>query len=195
MPTENTEQDLNFVQDLSFEVPIDAAFLYRTTADADAYFRHQLYASDWTNASEDDRGKALLAATRAVDSLKYRGYKKAVFDLLEADPDATDSEIQDAYDSQLHQFPRDEQDAGTVPDDVFWAVCEEALVLLSGKRPDEEYNNLPLTADGAGSYRVSMDRSVMPLRHTSHFITSPTAWKYLLRWLDPNANTFSVNRR
>jgi hypothetical protein len=173
---------------------IVALSIYRTVLDADSYFGSQLYADDWTGASESDKEKALLAATRAVDSLKFRGYKKTVYDLLEADPDATDEEIQDAYDSQVLQFPRDTQDADTVPDDVFWAVCEEAMTLLSGKRPDQEFNNLPMNSDGVGSFRASADRSQMPPKHTAHFITSPTAWKYLQRWLDPLVNTFNVRR-
>lgn len=190
----DASDDLGLEQSLSAEVPISEDHYYRTLTDANAYFREQLYSTDWTGASDDDKARALLAATRAVDSLKFRGYKKTVYDLLEADPDATDEEIQEAYDEQLLQFPRDTQAAGTVPDDVFWAVCEEAMSLLSGKRPDQEFNNLPMNSDGVGSFRASADRSQMPPKHASHFITSPTAWKYLQRWLDPLVNTFSVKR-
>lgn len=193
MPTENSSQDIGFTESLTFSVPIDAAELYRTIADADAYFRNQLYASDWTGASDEDRNKALLAATRAVDSLKYRGYKKTVYDALAADPLADDATLLAAYNAQLHQFPRDTQDVDTVPDDVFWAVCEEALSLLSGKRPEYEFENLPLSSDGVGSFRTSADRSQMPPKHLSNLVTSPIAWKYLQRWLDPS-NNFTVIR-
>lgn len=193
MPTENPEQDLGFVQDLSFDVPIDESKLYRTIADVDAYFREQLYASDWTNASDDDRNKALLAATRSVDSLRFKGLKKAVYDLLVTDEDATDEEIQDAYDSQLHQFPRDTQTADTVPDQVFYAVCEEAISLLSGRRPDEEYRNLPISSDGVGSFRATTDASQMPPAHAAAFITSPIAWRYLRPYLD-TCTAFGVKR-
>lgn len=193
MPTENPEQDLGFVQDLSFDVPIDESKLYRTIADVDAYYREQLFASDWTNASDEDRAKALLQATRSVDALRFKGYKKAVYDLLAEDPDATDAEIQTAYESQLHQFPRDDQDADTVPDGVFMAVCEEALSLLSGRRPDEEFRNLLLSSDGVGSYRATTDSNQMPPAHLAAFITSPTAWRYLRPFLD-NCTAFGVKR-
>lgn len=190
----NGNDGLGLTQGLEFTVPIDESRYYRTLLDAETYFRDQLYATDWTGASDEDKAKALLAATRAVDSLRFRGYKKAVYDLLASTPTATDAQIEAAYDSQALQFPRDDQAADTVPDDVFWAVCEEAMSLLSGKRPENEYNNLPLNSDGVGSFRVSSDRSQMPLKHVSHFITSPMAWKYLQRWLDPTVNSFSIKR-
>jgi hypothetical protein len=172
---------------------IDPNEYYRTVADADAYFDEQLYATDWTAASADDKAKAMLAATRAVDSLQFQGLKKAVYDLLAANPDATDDEIQAAYDSQLLQFPRDTQTADTVPDDVFWGVCEEAMSLLSSKDPAQEFENLTLTSENVGGTKVSSDRSQMPPQHIANFITSALAWKYLQRWLDPN-NTFDHKR-
>jgi hypothetical protein len=167
---------------------IDPNTYYRTVTDADAYFAEQLYARDWTSADPDDKDRAMLAATRSVDSLKFAGMKKAVYDLLEANPDATADEIQAAYDSQLLQFPRDTQDADTVPDDIFWAVCEEAMSRLSGKDPAQEFENLTLTSENVGGTRVSSDRSQMPPQHIANFITSATAWRYLQRWLDENNN-------
>lgn len=167
--------------------------IYRTVLEADSYFGTQLFSSDWTGASEEDKEKALLAATRAIDSLRYKGLKKAVYDLLAVTPDATDEEIQDAYDSQVHQFPRDTQAADTVPDQVFWAVCEEAISLLSGRHPEEEYRNLLLSSDGVGSFRATTDASQMFPAHTAAFITSPTAWRYLRPYLD-NCTAFGVKR-
>lgn len=189
----NGNDGLGLTQGLEFTVPIDESKLYRTATDADAYFREQLYASDWVNASNEDRDKALLAATRAIDALRFKGVKKAVYDVLDADPEATDAEIQAAYDSQVHQFPRDDQDADTVPDQVFYAVCEEAISLLSGRRPDEEYRNLLLSSDGVGSFRATTDSSQMPPAHVAAFITSPIAWRYLKPYLD-NCAVFGVKR-
>lgn len=190
---ENHYEDLGLSQDLGFYVPIAAEKLYRTTVDADAYFHEQMFASDWLGASQEDKAKALLAATRAVDSLRFKGLKKTVYDVLLANSEATDAQIQAAEDAQLHQFPRDDQATDTVPDDVFWAVCEEALSLLSGRRADEDYRNLPISSDGVGSFRASTDSSQMPPAHIVSHITSPTAWKYLRRWLD-NCGSFDVKR-
>jgi len=266
--------------------------IYRTIADADAYFSGQLYATDWTGATDADKALALLMATRAVDSLKFRGVKRSVWDALVADgnvdttltvdqnvanSELTEAETKAAYESQLRQFPRDAEaeaeswtleigatggtftltlngtesgaiaydaNAATieaalsgvtvtgsgpftltmadssyfnsltsdatnltggastatiltvednVPDDIFWAVCEEAKSLLSGRDAEQEFRNLELNSDGVGSNRVTMDRSGMPPRHTAHLVTSPLAWKYLQRYLAPN-NSFTIKR-
>jgi len=283
---------------------------YRTVGDADEYFSTQLYATDWTGAADADKAKALLMASQAVDSLKFKGVKRTVWKALRdaggdvtkpssamlANTTLTDLELQTAYESQAHQFPRDngasaeswrliidasngtftltfdgeetaaidfDADAATIqaalellstvgsggitvavdtdssgvdgegpylittagdlatseyntltvdpaslvggtdtrvltvsdniPDDVFYAVCEEAMNLLSGRDPDQEFRNLVLTSDGVGSNRVSSDRSQMPPEHSSHFFTSPKAFKYLKRYLTP-ANSFNFKR-
>ena len=84
--------------------------------------------------------------------------------------------------------------SGECPDRIFFAQCEEAISLLSGKRPDQEFENLVLSSDGVASTRASSDRSQMPPKHTSHFFTSATAWKYLQAFLDEDNGTFTVQR-
>lgn len=172
---------------------IDPTKYYRTLTDMNAYFDERLHETSWSGASADDQAKAALAATRDVDSLDFSGYKKTVYDLLEANPDATAAEIETAYKAQPLQFPRDTQTVDTVPDLVFYACCEIAHERLSGRDPDVEFENLVLTSDGVGSTRVSSDRSQMPPEHLSHKIVSATAWKYLRPFLDDN-NDFSVTR-
>lgn len=266
---------------------------YRTVQDADHYFENQLYATDWTGATAADKTIALLQATRAIDSLRYAGYKHPVAELLASDPNATDAEIEAAEATQYKQWPRlavltpeewvltinanngtyelifngeatdpiahdataatiltalealtgitagdvtievcedgvdgvgpyclthlathnntltgNSIDLGgsggltpiavithndNIPDEIFWAVCEEAMSLLSGRRPDQEYRNLTLTSDGIGSNRVNMDRNDQNPLHTANFITSPTAWKFLSRYLDTR-NSFTISR-
>ena len=264
---------------------------YRTVGDADLYFANQLYATDWTGASAADKALALLAATRAVDSLKLAEEKSSVWAAREASNDElTAAEVAAAEELQLLEFPRggplDEEvwiiridaangtyslnwdgvDTGAinhddvaatiqaalealadvdvgelvvsvetggsdgvvpyrvtdaadgahqlsatdidlvggtgitvevhndnVPDEVFFAVCEEAKSLLSGRLPEQEFRNLVLTSDGVGSTRVSSDRSQMPPEHSSHFFTSPLAWKYLRQFV-ANNNTFGIVR-
>jgi hypothetical protein len=96
---------------------------YRSVDDADRYFADQLYATDWTGASDDDKSKALLMASRAVDSLKYDGVKRSVWEALIADggdatkttdyllshTDLTELELEAADALQLKQFPRDDE--------------------------------------------------------------------------------------
>lgn len=208
MPTENKTDALGLVNEATWDVQPNEADYYRTVTDADAYFREQLFADDWTNAEVGDKAKALLAATRAIDRLRFAGVKRSVYQalvaaggesglpgkVLLASTSLTDAEIQTADDAQALQFPRDTQAADTVPDDVFWAVCEEAICLLSGRRPDIEQDNLQLTSDGAGSYRVSYNRQGKAPLHTLHQLTSAKGWQYLQRWLDPEANSFLVKR-
>ena len=284
---------------------------YRSVANADAYFDDQLYATDWTGASDADKEKALLAGTRAVDSLKYGGVKNSLWyamvadggdtdltgDQMFAQTELTEKEIIAANADQVHEFPRDgADDSGSwlltitanngnyeitvdeqttaniahdataaaivtamellstvdadeytvevdtdhggvdgvgpyiithvghatgdapeiyatdvdlsgggslnliwqtlndnIPEAIFFAACEEAKSLLSGRDAEQEFRNLSLTSDGVGSNRVTMDRSGAHPEHSAHLITSPLAWKYVQRFLAKN-NTFQIKR-
>lgn len=179
---------------------------YGSRAEADAYFATQLYATDWTGATDTDKDKALGMATEAVDSLKYRGVKHTVWqamidaggdptkpsDVLLAETQLTELELEAADALQVNQFPRDSEDTD-IPDAILWATYEEARSLLSGRDPQQEFRNLELNSDGIGSNRVTMDRSGALPEHSHHMVTSPLAWKYIQRYLAPN-NTFSIRR-
>ena len=179
---------------------------YGSRALADAYFDTQLYATDWTGASDGDKDKALAMATEAVDSLKYAGVKHSVWaaliadggdptktsEYLLADTELTELELEAADASQVNQFPRDSEDTD-IPDAILWATYEEARSLLSGRDPQQEFRNLELNSDGIGSNRVTMDRTGLHPEHSAHMITSPLAWKYVQRYLAQN-NTFTIRR-
>jgi len=179
---------------------------YGSRALADTYFASQLYATDWTGASDGDKDIALGMATEAIDSLKYKGVKYAVWAAMIADggdstktsdyllghTDLTELELEAAYATQVNQFPRDSEDTD-IPDAILWATYEEAKSLLSGRDAQQEFRNLELNSDGVGSNRVTMDRSGTHPEHTHHQITSPLAWKYIQRFLDDN-NTFKITR-
>lgn len=49
------------------------AYVTRDEADAYAYFLTQLHSSGWIAANNDDRERALIAATAAVDRLGFNG--------------------------------------------------------------------------------------------------------------------------
>lgn len=169
---------------------IDPTKFYSTLADANTFFAEYLH-SKWSGKSDEDKEKALLAATRAIDKLSFNGYKKPVYDLLLSNPNATQAQIDAADATQLLQFPRDTQ---TVPpDNLLFAVYEEAHELIRGRRPNEEFDMAFATSTGAGTTRASYDRSELP-DHVKHGIVSFKAWTYLLPFLDDN-NTFTILRQ
>lgn len=51
------------------------ANVYATVAEADQYFNDRLAATDWTGASDDDKKKALLEATRRIDRFRFHHEK------------------------------------------------------------------------------------------------------------------------
>jgi len=93
---------------------------YAEATDGDAYHEGHLYASTWTAASADNKDKALVMATRLIDT-QYQ------FNGLKTNPD------------QALQWPRrqcrvpDEEDelaADAVPKAVVDATCEMARELI-----------------------------------------------------------------
>ena len=76
---------------------------YRSLDDADSYFNDQLFAADWTGATDANKIKALKQAARSLDSLRWKGYKKPVFDALDADSSATVATLEAADADQAKQ--------------------------------------------------------------------------------------------
>lgn len=296
---------------------VNPAGYYRSIDDANAYFANQLFATDWTGASDVSKQQGLLAAARAIDSLQFKGEKVPVFDLLDADANAPQASVEAAEAEQTKEWPRDgdffapdtpstvqtlityttaptagnitvkitlsngttfttaefafDATAATIqtaidvaatgvvtawtngdivvtggpldttnvvltfsgdsvkdrahsarpvvvgnatfltdgilavpeatatvtgecPDRVFFAQCEEAQKLISGRDAEQEFENLVLNSDGVSATRVSSDRSQMPPKHTSHMFTSSKAWKYLQEFLDDDNQTFNLAR-
>jgi len=60
-------------------------------AEASEYFAQRLHETAWSQASDSDREKALIAARGIIDSLNFKGSKHAVYTLYGASPSA-DSE-------------------------------------------------------------------------------------------------------
>jgi hypothetical protein len=92
---------------------VNAAEYYRSLDDADAYFDVQIFATDWTSATDATKEKGLLAAARALDSLVFKGYKVPIFNLIyNADgtlksPAPEQSALEAADASQTKKWPRD----------------------------------------------------------------------------------------
>lgn len=116
---------------------------YTTEADASAYFDERLNVGAWTAASADDKARALISATRWVDTQGFRGARATDAQALAwprvdvPDPDSrTDADIAD----------------DVIPVAVAQAVCEVALAMLAAGSTDL------LAVDGtAGVKRKKVD--------------------------------------
>lgn len=152
---------------------------YGTVVEAGQYFDFRLFEQAWSAAESTDRPKALWAATLIVDTLNYKGLKNTVYELLEADADATDVEIRVAEEAQPLEFPRGADTE--VPEIIRKATYEIAHSLLDGKDPELELENLGIVSQGYASVRTSYSRNQVPLEHIINGVPATQAW----RWLKP----------
>lgn len=160
------------------------AAMYVSMSEAQTYFDDRLHETAWSEASPADRQKSLIAATRIIDRLNFKGYKKPVYDLLASNPDATQAEINAASATQETQFPRDTD--SDVPAEIKIACYEIAYALLDGIDPDLELENLSIISHGYASVRTTYSRSHNPIEHLNAGVPSATAWRYLRPFLrDP----------
>lgn len=152
---------------------------YGTLTEANEYFDNRLHESAWYGATPSDRPKALIAAARIINTLNYKGYKAAVYTLLEGNEDATSAEIREAEASQPMEFPRGADTE--VPEDIRLAQYELAHSLLDGVDPDLELQNLGIVSQGYESVRTTYARNQVPIEHIVNGVPSAQAW----RWLRP----------
>lgn len=109
---------------------------YSTLDAADAYFADGLDADRWDAFSDEQRARALISATRAIDSTRLRG-----------DPSST---------SQALHFPQaDDENSDAIPAAVQAATCEQALWLLEQRETPELLNRRALQHQGVT--QVAMD--------------------------------------
>ena len=154
---------------------------YGSVANADLYFSFSLNARKWETSSPANKRKALISATRLIDSLNYAGQK--------------------ANDGQVLQFPRKnsytdpltEETTVTaddnVPADIKIACYIIALRLLEGYDPDKEADLLAAASTKFGQVSTIYQREYIP-EHKRAGIPSATAWTYLRPYLrDPYAVT------
>ena len=154
---------------------------YVTVVEAQAYFEERLHEQAWSIARASDRPKALLKATRIIDTLNFAGCKNAVYVLLENNPDATPTQIRAAEAAQELEFPRDEDTE--VPAEIEQACCEIAHALLDGVDPDSELENLGIVSQGYASVRTTYNRANVSIEHLMNGVPSATAWRLLKPFL------------
>lgn len=164
---------------------------YGTVAGATDYFANRLHEHAWTQAQPVDRPKALIFATRIIDTLNFKGNKASIQSLLTAN--SCDSDIADAIDdgcvtvaqvqaaslTQNLVFPRGTDTV--VPDTIICAGYEIAHSLLDDKDPEIELENLGVISHGYASVRTTYSRSQIPIEHLINYVPNALAW----RWLKP----------
>ncbi len=143
---------------------------YATVAEGETYFTERLNSDAWDDATEANKAKSLITATRLIDRLNFKGAK-------------TDSE-------QTLQFPRD--DDSSVPNDIKYACLEVALALLDGVDPEIEFENLSMVSQNYANVRSTYDRSI-PNEHIVAGIPSVSAWRYLKPYLR-DASSIDLSR-
>lgn len=137
---------------------------YAPIADANTYFENRLHSGAWFQHPVKDRQNALLAATRLIDALNFKGCK-------------TDAD-------QPREFPRSSS-GGVVPTDIVCASFELAFSLLvSGRDPECELEALGITSQGISSVRTTYNRLVITHEHIMSGIVSLHAWRLLAPWLN-----------
>jgi Putative DnaT-like ssDNA binding protein len=148
---------------------VTSAAHYGTVGNADSYFAYHLSAEPWTDASQTDKRKALVQASRLIDRLSFFGTK------FEED--------------QELEFPRG---TAVVPKEINYACYEIALMLLDGVDMEIEIVNLTATGQGFSSARTTYDRSFV-LEHLRAGIPSALAWSYLKPYLN-SSNSLILSR-
>lgn len=158
---ETFSDSVAFVEEAIFEVIAEFP-TYGTVQDADRYFGVLLHGELWDRTTPIRKYKALVSATRQINTLRFAGRK-------------TD-------DSQTLEFPRFGDTE--VPLAIQQAAYEEALSLLKGIDPTTEYDNLFVRSRGLGSLRTDYEPQ-NPAEHKKAGITSLRAWQMLLPFLKP----------
>ena len=102
---------------------------YISLADAETYFEGRLNSDSWDDASEDNKNRALVSATRNIDRQFLEGEKYSSDQILE--------------------FPRTIDETTTIPTSVEEATCEEAISQL-----EEGYQIKKDIRDGLKSKKV-----------------------------------------
>jgi hypothetical protein len=163
---------------------------YGSTVEADAYFALRLHEFAWTRASDADKPKALLAATRIIDGLNFKGQKHSVYTLLHNIPSSGEPEVAAAESAQPLEFPRGSDEE--VPADIKRACYEIAHSLLDGKDPEAELEALAVASQTYGSVRTSYERGQVPIEHLINMVPNALAWRLIRPYLrDADALTLS----
>ena len=135
---------------------------YATLAEAQTYFNSRLDSDDWDDASESDKTKSLVQATKSIDRLNFLGSKTSS--------------------TQDRQFPR--YDDSETPQDIKDATCEEAIMLVGGATIALEREASKMRAQTFGAVKTVFDTDMASL-HLSAGLVSSVALDILHPYLRP----------
>jgi hypothetical protein len=167
---------------------------YGTLGEANTYFTERLHEHAWSTATPADRRRALIYATRLIDTLNFKGQKASIAELLDRKGCESDlhsavirgcvtiAEVQVASLEQPTEFPRGQDEY--VPVNIKIATYEIAHSLLDDKDPEAELENLQITSHGYASVRVSYNRSYNPMEHLMNMVPNPFAWRLIRPFLN-----------
>ena len=162
---------------------------YATRAEADAYFATRLHSELWDASTVANRNTVLIQATRIIDDLDFKGMKNTAFLVWEPIKtkiltDADILSINNAGATQALEFPRGIDT--NIPEDIKKATYEIAFALLDGRDVDADVEGLQQVSQGFSSVRTTYTRAYLP-EHLVNGVPSPTAWRYLKRYVKDRA--------
>jgi len=156
-------------------VSLTAKTGYISLVEATNYFSGRLETAAWDRSTPSNRSKALIQASTDLDKLQFIGEKVDM--------------------AQEHEFPRTLvgyivenvlTDNDLVPFIVKYAVCEQALALLSGFNVNKEIDGLFVSSSGYGTVKTTYDRKSVPMHLKSGLCAQ--AYQFLLPVLRDQGN-------
>ncbi len=144
---------------------------YVSVADADTYFNSRLRIAAWTNASTDDKGRALIMATADLEAnvewdIAKTGWRTHRDGALKFPKVSVVTRSGDAY-----------YDRESIPPFVVEYVCEQALAHLVGERTTD-VDARGIEAVTVGPVSVDFDTAVAGARKLS----TDRAWRAVSYW-------------
>ena len=165
---------------------------YGTLSEANDYFDSRLHSESWNDSVPSDRPKALLEATRIIDSLNYRGLKHSVWLIMyEEDPYQTGNytkilvnppsrqAIIDADATQELEFPRGQDTSA--PGVIEWACYEIALAFIEGFDPEDAVEKANTIRQAYSAVRTTYADGSATMEYLVYGIPTARVW----RWLKP----------
>jgi hypothetical protein len=175
---------------------------YVTVSEAESYFSTVLGADAWEGASQKNKLKALMEATRDIDRLNFKGskldpnqplefprktnrYPRQRFDII-LGPDVHRITANDPY-SNVSRWEENlnenlNQDS-IIPDDIKTAACLIALKHLEGVDIEEEMGNLTIESQRFTGLHETYSR-ISTIEAYRAGINSLKAWTYLKPYLE-----------
>ena len=154
---------ITFVESMTMEIS-SVPLIYGSIAGADRYFSEVLYGQLWSLTSLERKNKALVQATRMLESLPFYGNK--------------------AEETQALSFPRNS--LTVTPVEVEQATYELANALLKGADAETERRQLFVKSRKFGRIQTDFDWANGVPEHIVAGIPCLEAWRLIRPYLSPN---------